>query len=195
MQTIRKNGQMEILGLAILFVIIIIAFLLFLKFSKPPQAQFEEYYTKTLPNDALIAFLGTSIECSLDSSGNYNRTYSMEEVIKDAYDETFGDNIFCYYYNEGFNSEDIVKEYGSSIINNTMSTFGRKYWFAIWTDEDLDSDTKLPLPEKFVDKYITYSQKDAKQICSVNNSFTMSKVQFTTNSGSDTLFVGIGICN
>ena len=116
---------MEVLGLAVLFVIVIVAFLLFLRMQDDaPDTPFEDYYQRTLAHDMLMTVVAISFDCD-------GAIYSVGDIAKDSKDMG---NIRCIESSRstvlGKTSSEILKEVGAKIVGHNMDKIGRKYWFA-----------------------------------------------------------------
>lgn len=59
----NKKGQMEILGLAMVFTLILVGFLVFLRFLEPPSSPTADFYLEQLPTQTLQAIAHTTTPC------------------------------------------------------------------------------------------------------------------------------------
>lgn len=181
-----KRGQMEILGLAVLFVIVIVGFLLFLRFGMDSaKTPVEEYYLNTLPQDMLDAIVHTSFDCD-------GVVYSVSDIIKDSQDDRYGGNIYCSSMgSEG--SEDILDDIVSSVVAQSFEQLGRRYWVAVW-DEDAQDDLGLisdDTQESF--NYIKQSELNENPNCGILYP-QEGYAKATYNLGTKTVFFGVGVC-
>jgi len=127
----NNKSQMEILGLAIVFVLIILGFLLYLRFSgdisKTPK---EEYLLPAKAQSILTAMLRTSVECCDDASGDNCVSYSISDLLKDGADITLGD-IQCWNFDDdGPNSsEEYAQEQMDILLGRSMEVWDEDYWY------------------------------------------------------------------
>ena len=60
---IAKKGQLEILGLAIVMVILLFGFIIFLRFTSEPPAPAQNFFFTELPSQTLDTLIGTTTDC------------------------------------------------------------------------------------------------------------------------------------
>ncbi len=129
-----KKGQLEILGMAIVMVILLFAFIIYLRFTSEPPAPVENFFFSQLPSQTLSTILGTTTDCRdlkvgvliadvashTDSSGGIDtgqliscgggRTSETEvfdpanSVIVDIFARTFDDAAISYEFSVALRS-------------------------------------------------------------------------------------------
>jgi hypothetical protein len=114
---------MEILGLAIVVVLVILAVFLYVMFVPSGNTLVDQRQGLTDPklaSSSLDAMLRTTVYC------NYTRqTYSVTELLQDCY---YWGIIHCEREMQG-NSCDVAKDRINSMLNSTLKKWGRSYLF------------------------------------------------------------------
>ncbi len=117
-----KKAQMEIMGLAIVVVLLILGMLFAVKFVlfKPQQTYRKEYTTTQLAANTLNTLLNTHTTC--------NRM-SVSELLQDASKDTYNIND-CGSPTDPQNSQEFVSELIINLTNTTIKeTLKRDYYF------------------------------------------------------------------
>lgn len=138
---VMKKSQMEILGLAILFVIIVFGFLIFMMLNSGEKSDpVEEFRDPKMVESVLDTIVKVSVECN-------GETYSLTELWKDCMDRGYIDcssfilpsttypggynNAYSFTYDP---SSCVAAEYVTvTVLNSTMDKYfaKRKYWLKI----------------------------------------------------------------
>ena len=117
-----KKAQMEILGLAIVVVLILVATIFIVRFLvlKAPTEYRTGFVSSELASNMLNAFLKTAADgCS---------QLSITELLQDC---AQGESIRC---DNGQSSCDFVKSTAGSIFKNTLDSWNMRYEFLAYTN-------------------------------------------------------------
>ncbi len=123
----KRKSQMEILGLAIIIVLVIFAVLLYLMFApsaKTPLEQDRDLTDTKLASSTLDAILRSTIDCN---NGRTDQEYSVTELLQDC---VYWDIIQCRRSPTDITSVDSCKFARGKIgfmLNETLRTWGRTY--------------------------------------------------------------------
>jgi len=114
----KKRGQMEILGLAVIIILITLVGLFVVRFVILKPAEIKTSYTmKTLAVDTLTAMLRTNTECYGES---------IKDLLMDCAE---GYNIVCF----GENSCIYANKSINQILNKTLNKWNKNYIFRATT--------------------------------------------------------------
>ena len=115
---------MEILGLAILFVLVIFGFLLYLMFSSGEKEDTREGFLEPkMASSILNAMIKTSVKC------NEGTVYSITDLLKHCADSSFG-HITCSEWGDQdacFISHYVI----TSMLTSTMGQYKLPYWLEV----------------------------------------------------------------
>lgn len=123
----KKKSQMEIMGLAIVFILVILGLLFVVRFvmlSKPADYR-SSYIPEQLASNTLNTFLNTN---SKDCSG-----LLLKELIRDCGE---GQSISC---ENGQMSCSYVETVADYILNNTLDIWKYDYYFTTYLRDDEDN--------------------------------------------------------
>lgn len=133
-----RKGQMEILGLAILFVIIVFGLLLFMRFKSDDNDTVDTFRDPKMASSVLNTLVKVSVRC--DGS---EHPYSLGEMWKDCAD-TGMRSVSCANHNDAFNevfnytdnapdSCVVAEAVTKKVLSETMDRYfiERKYWFSV----------------------------------------------------------------
>ena len=116
-----KRGQHEIMGLAVVIILIIIGLLYTAKFSSNKGFSYGDYKQSELASGMLTTLLATT---SRDCNG-----LSLKEILQDCADNN-GD--MC----NGKNSCAYFEQQANEIFGNTLGTWKTNYRFRVFYNED-----------------------------------------------------------
>ena len=152
---IRTKSQMEILGLAILFVLLIFGFLFFIMFTSGEKSDTrEEFLQPKMASSILTSMLKTSMKCG-------DAVYSVTDLLKDCGDVTLR-LIYCgnYEFHDSNNDQAIQscgidKDMIEEMLASTMDVYDREYWMKAYTSSQeifeiqaIDSECTENSPQK-----------------------------------------------
>jgi hypothetical protein len=122
-----RKSQMEILGLAFVFIILIFGLIIFLRLAKSPSDTSAKFTDPHLAASTVSSMLKTSVQC-----GYY--TYSVTDLLKDCARSKM---IFC----SGTDSCTIANETMTSILEKTLVSRNKYYNFVVnSTNEEITSN-------------------------------------------------------
>jgi len=135
------KGQLEIFGLAIVFVLILLGLLLYLRFAGTSSNESEEFYLRQMPGRMLNSMKETTTDCRDQNLENLIVDVA-EKSLKEIDDETYPDKyckgiqsqfqIQCY---EVFYSYDIMEYSINTILEGTLEESFINYDFSIEFEE------------------------------------------------------------
>ncbi|MDB4303372.1 hypothetical protein N9934_01095 [Desulfosarcina sp.] len=124
-----RRAQMEILGLAIVFVLIVLGFLLYVRFAPSFTDDTRDEFTQPVKAQSILtAMLRTHIPCTADQS------YSVIELFKDGFDPTLGE-IECEFGSDYYDSEDMAFKAMDDMLLDTMVAWNEPYWYEVEVDD------------------------------------------------------------
>jgi hypothetical protein len=182
---IKRKSQMEILGLAILFVIIIFGFLIFMMLGKgSDEDTVAEFKDPKMVQSVLDTMVKVSVECD-------GQTYSLSDLWKDCVDANLG-YIKCSSITPISNSKYTTPslsfpdscaaaEYATvTLLNKTMDEYfkTRKYWFKV----DLKSGT------------VTSTQYNNFYPTPINCQSQMAPAYQPITLSRGTMYLSLGVC-
>lgn len=130
-----KKAQMEMMGLAIIVILLALGMFLLVKFmviDKPPSVK-QTFTSKELATNMISTMLKTDADCGV-------RNLDMTELII-AYSEH--DTFTC----KGMELREYLQESLDDIFNQTLITWGRQYRFEIKVPQESDDITDICMPE------------------------------------------------
>ncbi len=111
-----KKSQMEILGLAVVIVLILLGFLLYLRFGmNGNNADFEEFADPKMAASTLNAMLKTTVSCD-------SKKYSITELLQDCYNWKM---VYC----GGQDSCTFAENSLGIMLDTSLKQWGKGYWF------------------------------------------------------------------
>lgn len=133
-----RKSQMEILGLALVFVIIITGFLLYLKFSNGSEITTKEEYLLPVKSQSILtAMLRTDVLCcqNIHCTDDNTISYSISDLLKDGADINLN-QIKCYSSsdNDFIDSEVYAQEQMDLLLADTMEIWQEDYWYKAVVD-------------------------------------------------------------
>ena len=132
MQRIRKS-QMEVLGLAFVFIILIFGLLIFVRLSSNAPQDRGRFIDPQTAASFVSSILKTSVNCS------QFHVYTITELLKDCGESK---RITC----QGQTSCNITKEVINDILNMTLTRQQKSYFFLVNTstnDELMKNQTSI----------------------------------------------------
>ncbi|MBR9706308.1 hypothetical protein GOV14_04685 [Candidatus Pacearchaeota archaeon] len=123
----NKKGQMEIMGLAIVIMLLIVGMLFVVRFviTKEPEGYKKEFTQSQLASNMLNTLLKTNTDCP---------DLTITELLQDCGHNPDNPAITCS--NNGKKSCQFVEDTAKYIFNQTLDEWNINYHFTVYFEED-----------------------------------------------------------
>lgn len=186
-----KRSQMEILGLAVVFILLIFGLLIYLRLSVNDEGSKDDFVQPKLSASVLNSMLKTSVRCDV------NTVYSITDLLKDCADRGLRRISDCplndpslidqYKGNKFDNNDNLIScPLADHMLNVMLNETLRKYQLPTYLNIKVDAIEFLTINS-------TYNVNGRPRDCKIDTTQREPAVQ-PFELSVDTLIIQFGIC-